>query len=418
MSTKKQCCKCDKGSGILTCDGWHQTFCLKHVTEHRQELAQEMKKIEQRQAGVKRDWSERNDLAMLVAKVDRWEKEMIAKISNHARGMRADLKRFNEESNERLASLMEKLSNELRLNQENEEYLEDDLDRWRKQLDELGKEFHRLTTRELIEENSSAFRLLKIRNSDPSSEIIDESALSDILSPDVHTAIERPRSYHQSAAYPCVSFGLGQSIPLPIESLFDRLMRLSPMNKNEVMNHRCSLEVDQMERFLAQIFGLKTFPGENILPDVHAFELTRSPRSIDAKTMIYFPNLHPNSFAVTAEEIGKWQRSFKVYADQNVKGMTKEFLYHALQGKSRDGEGAFRMKFMVRISTCPIMMESNMKVIGRKLDDAWPSRIKLVSASGISFAGRKRDIGDILYYISNWKDVFDMDPKTGLPLVY
>jgi hypothetical protein len=53
------------------------------------------------------------------------------------------------------------------------------------------------------------------------------------------------------------------------------------------------------------------------------------------------------------------------------------------------------MKFVVRISTCPIMMELNMKIIGRKLDDGWTNRIKLVSVSGISFAGRKRDIGDI-----------------------
>jgi hypothetical protein len=33
---------------------------------------------------------------------------------------------------------------------------------------------------------------------------------------------------------------------------------------------------------------------------------------------------------MTAEEIIKWQRSFTVYADRNVKGMTKEFLYQAL----------------------------------------------------------------------------------------
>jgi hypothetical protein len=48
-------------------------------------------------------------------------------------------------------------------------------------------------------------------------------------------------------------------------------------------------------------------------------------------------------------------------------------------------------------------MELNMKIIGRKLDDGWPNRIKLVLVSGISFAGRKHDIGDILYYISNYR---------------
>ncbi len=76
------------------------------------------------------------------------------------------------------------------------------------------------------------------------------------------------------------------------------------------------------------------------------------------------------------------------------------------------------MKFVVRMSTCPILMEFDAKIISRKLNEDWPNRIKLVSMTGISFVGQKHDIGDILYCISNWKEVFDIDPKTGLPLVY
>ena len=43
----------------------------------------------------------------------------------------------------------------------------------------------------------------------------------------------------------------------------------------------------------------------------------------------------------------------------------------------------------------------------------WPDNIKLVSVTGIDFAGRIHDVGDIRYYISNWRDVFDIDPKSG-----
>jgi uncharacterized UBP type Zn finger protein len=45
--TKKPCCKCNKGGGILTCDRCHQSFCFKHVTEYLQELLQQMDNIEQ-----------------------------------------------------------------------------------------------------------------------------------------------------------------------------------------------------------------------------------------------------------------------------------------------------------------------------------------------------------------------------------
>jgi hypothetical protein len=68
---------------------------------------------------------------------------------------------------------------------------------------------------ELIEDTSSSFRILKIKNpkekltsySDRSFQIIDEPVLSD-----VNSTIERPKLYNQSVAYPCVSFGLSQSI--------------------------------------------------------------------------------------------------------------------------------------------------------------------------------------------------------------
>jgi hypothetical protein len=426
MNARRPCCKCNKGGGALICDGCHQSFCLKHVTEHRQELAQQMEKIGKRHETLKRDFSEQNNVRMLFTKIDRWEKESIAKISSNARAIRADLKRLTDESTNRLTNFMEKLSNEIRLSQENDEYVEDDLDRWTKQLEEFRKDFERLSTIELFEDTSSVFRLLKIKNPeekstnkpDRISQIIDEPVLPDILLPDVHSTIERSNLYNQSAPYPCVAFGLSQSVNLSIDSLFEHLMYLHPMNKNEVMNSRRGSEIDQMERFLSQTFGFKTLPEKYIVQNIPAFQLDRLPYSMDVKTMIYFPNIYTNSFAMTAEEIVKWQHSYAVYADKNVKGMTKEFLYRALQGQSRDGEAAFRMKFVVRISTCPIMMESDMKIIGRKLDEDWPNRIKLVSASCINFAGRQRDIGDILYYISNWKEVFDIDSKTNLPLVY
>jgi len=47
ISGKKQCVKCNKAGGILICDGCQQTFCVKHVNEHRQELANQLDGIMQ-----------------------------------------------------------------------------------------------------------------------------------------------------------------------------------------------------------------------------------------------------------------------------------------------------------------------------------------------------------------------------------
>jgi hypothetical protein len=400
------------------------------VTEHREELAKQMDNIGQRHEILKRDLSQQNHAMVLLVHIDRWEREAIARIQNNARIARADLKRLMEESTNRLLNLMNKLSNEFRLSQENEEYMEDDLERWTKQLEEFQKELERLSAIELSEDATSFLRLVKIKSpeerqinkSNSDSRIVHDfteaSRESLILDIDVHSTIEHSLFSSQSAVYPCVSFGFGQSVGFRIDSLFEYLKYLQPMDKHGPMSSRCRPEMDQMERFLSQTFGFKNISEKYILPDVRSFQLDRPPHSMDPETVIYFPSGYTNSFAMTVEEIIKWQRSYVVYADKNIKSMNKEFLYRALQGQIEDGEVAFRMKFVVRISTCPILMDFDTKVISRKLDEDWPNRIKLVSTTGINFAGRKHDIGDILYYISNWKNVFDIDPKTGLPLLY
>ncbi len=66
---------------------------------------------------------------------------------------------------------------------------------------------------------------------------------------------------------------------------------------------------------------------ENIVQDIRSFQLDRPPHSMDLKTVIYFSNVYTNSFTMAVEEIIQWQRSYAVYADKNIKGMNKEFLY-------------------------------------------------------------------------------------------
>jgi hypothetical protein len=121
---------------------------------------------------------------------------------------------------------------------------------------------------------------------------------------------------------------------------------------------------------------------------------------------------------MSVDEIRRWQSSYAVYADQNQNGMSKEFLHRALQGQSQSGSEAFLMKFVVRISQCPILMEFDGQVIPRDLHEPWPNNIQLVSVSGIDFAGRIHDVEDILGYVLNWREIYEIDPQTNLPYVY
>ena len=163
-------------------------------------------------------------------------------------------------------------------------------------------------------------------------------------------------------------FGVQETIDPSLHQLFNALRALEPMDKSGPMSGSCDAETTQMEQFLEDQFGFHNRPREYIVDGVQSFELTKPPRTLSPNTLIHFPTTSKSSFKMTVAEILDWQSSYTVYADGRIPGMDKEFLYRALQGHSGDGEEAFRMKFVVRISTCPILMEFNARVIAREVE--------------------------------------------------
>ncbi|CAF4379148.1 unnamed protein product [Rotaria socialis] len=219
-------------------------------------------------------------------------------------------------------------------------------------------------------------------------------------------------------SYPSETFGVEEHISKEIRDLFQHLKYELPiMNKRGPMSGNCVSETDQMENFLKQNFGFNN-TNDYIVSGVRSFQIRRFLSDVDSRQIIYFPREHQSAFTMTVSEIKKWQSSYAVYADQNVRGMDKAFLQKALRGKSGDGDEAFRMKFVVRISDCPILMKFDARILRRSLGEQWPHLIKLVSVTGVDFAGRKHDVNDVTTYIKNWQEVFELDPKTGKPAVF
>jgi hypothetical protein len=223
----------------------------------------------------------------------------------------------------------------------------------------------------------------------------------------------------QTHSYPIVTYGLNASSHQNVQQLFELLKSLPPMDKYGSMSGDCDYETTQMEKFLSKAFGFKNIPGKDIVHGVKSFQLDKPLHSMNQNTKIYFPTkTADNSFATTVQEIRQWQSSYRVYADGSVPGMSKAFLQKALQGLSNSGEEAFRMKFVVRISQCPILMEFDAQIKHRELSERWPHNIKLVSVTGVDFAGRIHDVDDIRSYVLNWRSVYEIDSRSGLPRVY
>ncbi|CAF3493029.1 unnamed protein product [Rotaria socialis] len=219
--------------------------------------------------------------------------------------------------------------------------------------------------------------------------------------------------------YPSKIFADHASIPFDLQTLFGHLMHgLSPMNKEGPMSGKCIHETDQMKDFLTRNFGFHNIVGKCIVQGVQAFNLDTLPSTMDPNRIIYFPREGSSAFTMTVSEIQRWQNSFTVYADREIPGLEKSFIQRALEGKSMNGREAFHMKFVVRVSDCPVMMKFDAKVLPRSLYDDWPNRIKLISVTGVDFAGRVHDVDDILVYITNWRNVFELDQVTGKMAVF
>lgn len=161
---KKPCCKCEKKGSTFTCNGCEQAFCLKHTADHREELLQQIDVLGQQHDLLKRDAIEDTRIKTILVQIDRWEQELIEKIQLSADKARTDLQRFTKKSRTSLNVSIDQLSNELRLNQIADDYTEEDLNRWTKELQNLRKELEEPLKMTLVEDKSSEFYLIRLQN--------------------------------------------------------------------------------------------------------------------------------------------------------------------------------------------------------------------------------------------------------------
>lgn len=94
MSAKAHCIACGtkETSGVFTCEGCSQTFCLKHTNEHRWQLNNELDEIICQHDILYQTTSDSKQQSMLLLdRIDRWENEAIEKIHQAANKARQEL---------------------------------------------------------------------------------------------------------------------------------------------------------------------------------------------------------------------------------------------------------------------------------------------------------------------------------------
>lgn len=166
MSTKKPCAKCTKGIGILTCDGCQQSFCTKHIVDHRQELSVKLDTIGQEFDLLRQElirdgpWTH-----PLLARIDAWELESIQKIQQSAQQARDDLGQYVNRSQTDIKERCKRITDELQSTRDSGDYTELDFKSWMDQLTKLRSMVEKPLILDLVddEKTPTPIRLIQIR---------------------------------------------------------------------------------------------------------------------------------------------------------------------------------------------------------------------------------------------------------------
>lgn len=142
ISIRKQCVYgtgCKQMAAAL-CEGCSQSLCTKHFLDHRRSLAEEMNVLinehDQLQNTVNQQTTSPNSHS-LMTQIDQWEKQSIVQIQQKAIVLRQQLLQLTADHLNELSKKLRQLSDKLKEAQEEDSYVETDLQDWKKSLNYL-----------------------------------------------------------------------------------------------------------------------------------------------------------------------------------------------------------------------------------------------------------------------------------------
>ena len=159
-ATKKTCAICRKGGDVFTCRGCRQAFCEKHVDDHRRHLSKEIRHLIDEFELLKRDCEQEDDAQGLLATINSWEQESIAKICLATEAARVELNEWGERTHG-VKDSAEKVIDEIQIFEKSDDFTELDLKRWNLLLDDFRQKLESLPTVNRIED-PDAIHLIKL----------------------------------------------------------------------------------------------------------------------------------------------------------------------------------------------------------------------------------------------------------------
>jgi uncharacterized damage-inducible protein DinB len=139
-NSKVHCVKCGKERATSKCGGCSQDFCYKHLTDHRQELSEQLDEIEVNRDVFRQTLTQQtNDLTKhsLIEEIDKWEEDSIRKIQQTANECKQLVLQHSTAHINQIEINLTKLTDELREIRKENDFNEIDLQHLKQKLAEL-----------------------------------------------------------------------------------------------------------------------------------------------------------------------------------------------------------------------------------------------------------------------------------------
>jgi uncharacterized Fe-S cluster-containing radical SAM superfamily protein len=140
---KALCITCNKEKSAVRCEGCQQIFCRNHLTDHCQELSEQLDEIEINRDLFQQTLNEQiNDPQkhFLIKQINKWEYDSIEKIQQTAKECRHLLLEHTTEHFNKIEINLTKLTDELRKTRQENDFNEIDLNHLKQKLTQLTKE--------------------------------------------------------------------------------------------------------------------------------------------------------------------------------------------------------------------------------------------------------------------------------------
>ncbi|CAF0846457.1 unnamed protein product [Adineta steineri] len=141
----KICCfTCNKAKATSKCAGCLKDFCFTHLSDHRQELANQLDDIEVHRDLFRQALNEQTtdpQTHPLIKKIDQWEQDSINKIHETVKEVRQVLFQHTLRHTNQLEEKLNLLTNQIRACREEDDIIETDLSRWHNELIQLNEQF-------------------------------------------------------------------------------------------------------------------------------------------------------------------------------------------------------------------------------------------------------------------------------------